>query len=209
MKILKSFQFLALGLGVLSFSAWSQTPNPKTTYMVEGQIVSPWQPVLGDESNWYQPVEGEKATSSNKGISYEKVVDDGKTATQITWNSKKKDAAFTIAGSKTNLSALPKTVGLVIDLKVHNKLRNPLTLSMDCEYPCRGSVNLKPLLDAYPTKEWITLPLPLRCFSQAGTDLSKVNSPLHLQTQGKFKMSIGNVRLVQLPADVPLCQDKQ
>lgn len=205
-KKIVSTTLLLVGFLLGSALSWAQAPNPKTNYMLDGQAVSPWNLVVGDEKNWYQVITEDSYQSVNKAIRYTKKIDEGKTASYFVWRSAKKDAAVTLAGQPIDLSTLPDTIGIAIEMKMHSKLRNNLALSMDCDYPCRGTVNLKPILEAYEVGEWFTLPIPLRCFSQAGTDLTKVNGPLHLQTKGKFKMSLGSVRLVQLPADIPLCK---
>ena len=96
---------------------------------------------------------------------------------------------------------------IISELKMHEKPRHPLIFIIDCDYPCTGSVNLKPLLEAYPIKEWFMLPIPLRCFSNSGADLSNINSPMNFETRGKFKLSIGDVRLIKLPESFSLCRD--
>lgn len=193
-------------LGLAAANASAQSPNPKSHYLHEAAPVAGWHMALGDESEWYQPVKGDKQNSKNKAISIEKVTVDNKQGLRLTWQKKDKDGAFSVLGQEIDIKALEPSIGLAIDLRVEKRLKQSLTLSMDCGYPCRGSLNLKPILEAYPQNEWITLPIPLRCFSQNGTDLSKMNTPLHFQTKGKFQLVVGEVRLIQLPDSIDWCK---
>lgn len=191
----------------ISTSALAQKPNGKISYIVDGNAVSPWHMVVGDESQWYQPFKGNFYRSKNGGITYEKKVEDGKMISVVTWNSRKKRATFSLSGNEMDLSALPDSIGLAIDIKKHDKLRKKLLFSLDCGYPCRASVDLKHLLKAFPVGEWVTLPIPLRCFVNGGLDLSNIDSPMHLESKGKFTISIGDVGLTKLSDGSQLCAD--
>lgn len=197
-------------LGLAAANASAQSPNPKAHYLHNGAPVAGWHTALGDESEWYQPVKSDKQSSNNKAINVEKVTVDDKQGLRLKWRKKDKDGAFSILGQEIDIKALESSIGLAIglaiDLRVEKRLKQSLTLSMDCGYPCRGSLNLKPILEAYPQNEWFTLPIPLRCFAQNGTDLSKMNTPLHFQTKGKFQLVVGEVRLIQLPDSIDWCK---
>lgn len=205
-KFTFSHRLLSIALLSAACVANAQTPNPKAHYVHQAAPVAGWHMALGDESEWYQPVKGTQQNSLNKAISVEKVTVDDKEGLRLTWKKKDKDGAFSVLGEAIDIKALESTIGLAIDLRVEKKLKHNLTLSMDCGYPCRGSVKLNPILEAYPQNEWITLPIPLRCFAQNGTDLSKMNTPLHFQTKGKFQMVVGEVRLIQLPDSIDWCK---
>lgn len=205
----KCLIFITLGLHFFSANTSASQPNGNTNYMLQGSTVEPWLLVLGDESKWYQPFEGDFFRSKKKAITYEKIMEGDKYTSVVTWLSKKKRATFSLSGKAIDISALKDTAGLLLELKLHEKPRRPLIFRIDCDYPCSGSVDLKPLLEAYPINEWFMLPIPLRCFANAGADLSNINSPMNFETHGKFKLSIGDVRLVQLPESFSLCRDSK
>lgn len=192
--------------GAVAAGASAEAPNPKAHYLHNAMPVDGWHMALGDPSEWYQPVKGDQQTSLGKAISFEKVTVDDKPGIRLQWRNKDKDGSFSILGQAIDIKALEPSIGLAIDLRIEKRLKQSLMLSMDCGYPCRGSLNLKPILEAYPQDEWITLPIPLRCFAQKGTDLSKMNTPLHLQTKGKFQLVLGEVRLIQLPETLDWCK---
>ncbi|HEY7771602.1 MAG TPA: putative glycoside hydrolase [Marinagarivorans sp.] len=183
--------------------ASAEGPNPLHHYLNEGAPVSSWHLSLGDESEWYQPQKELKGISKNKAIEFSQ--HDG--ALHLKWRSKKKEGVAALNGSPIDLSQLDDTIGIAFEMKVSTKrLKTPIKLSMDCGYPCRGTANLQPILDVFPRDEWFTLPLPLRCFKNAGTDFSKLTSPFNLQTKGRLEIAIRDVRLRKIPADLPFCK---
>lgn len=183
----------------------AEGPSRLSNYLLNGATVADWQLVLGDQSEWYQPQKENMGLSANKAISFNQQDN----ALNVRWRSKKKEGVISINGPEINLSQLDDTIALAIEINVATKkLRNPLKLSMSCGYPCRGTVTLNSLLDVLPRNEWITLPIPLRCFKDGGTDFSKLDSPFSLQTQGKLEIAIRNIRLAKVPDGLDLCKTK-
>lgn len=179
-------------------------PSRLSHYLLNGATVSGWQLALGDDRNWHQPQKTDMGLSANKAVSFN--YQDN--ALNVRWRSKKA-GLVSINGTAIDLSQLDDTIALAIELKVRTrKLKNPIELSMTCGYPCQGTITLNPLLDAFPRDEWITLPVPLRCFKNAGTDFSKIDSPISIYSKGELDLSFRDVKLVKLPAGVDLCKGK-
>lgn len=189
----------------LPMAASAEGPSRLSNYLLNGVAVPGWELALGDETEWYQPQKENMGLSANKAISFNQQDN----ALHVKWRSKKKEASVSLNGPAINLSQLDDTIALAIEVNVGTKkLRNPIQLSMSCGYSCRGTVTLNPLLDVLPRNEWITLPIPLRCFKNTGTDFSKLDSPFGLQTKGKLDISIRNVRLTKVPEGFDLCKSK-
>lgn len=204
--VFKSFFSIIIAC-LLCTTARAEQPSGNTHYILEGNAVAPWLMVLGDESEWYQPFEGDFYRSKKKAITYEKVMEGERMVSVVKWLSKRKRATFSLSGKAIDISALENSAGIIMELKLHQAIQRPLIFRIDCDYPCTGSFDLRPLVEAYPVNEWFTLPIPLRCFVKAGADLSNVNSPMNFETRGKFTLSIGDVRLVKLPESFSLCRD--
>lgn len=189
----------------LPTSVMADEPNRLSNYLLDGAAVSGWQLALGDESNWHQPQIDHIGLSANKAVSFN--YQDN--ALSVRWRSKNKAGLISLNGQAIDLSQLGDNIALALELKVHTKkLKNPIELSMTCGYPCQGTVTLNPLLEAYPRDEWITLPLPLRCFKNAGTDCSKVDAPLSVYAKGELYISFRNAKLIKVPEDFELCKGK-
>lgn len=180
-------------------------PNRMSNYLLNGATVSGWQLALGDERNWLQPQNEGMGLSENKAISFN--YQDH--ALNVRWRSSKQAGLISIHGEAIDLSQLDDTIALALELKVHShKLKKPVELSVSCGSSCQGTVTLNPLLDLYPRNQWITLPLPLRCFKNSRTDFSKVDSPFSVYSKGELEITFRNVKLVKIPADFDLCKNQ-
>ena len=62
--------------------------------------------------------------------------------------------------------------------------------------PWRELAALRSLLRAAPAGEWTPLRLRLRCFEDAGADMSRITPPLRLETGGTLILGFADVRLV-------------
>ncbi|MUK93424.1 glycoside hydrolase family 3 protein [Aliivibrio fischeri] len=89
---------------------------------------------------------------------------------------------------------------LEFDISIKQKqLPSSLKLATHCVYPCGA---IAPIQDALQTalatsnNEWITLRVPLRCFSENGVNFSNINTPFLLYTDEAFEFDIGDIRYV-------------
>ena len=58
-----------------------------------------------------------------------------------------------------------------------------------------GALPIGGMLRAAPLGQWQTAIVPLRCFAQRGVDMTKVEAPFTLVTEGKVTLSISDVRI--------------
>ncbi|HEX6177247.1 MAG TPA: putative glycoside hydrolase, partial [Thermoanaerobaculia bacterium] len=59
-----------------------------------------------------------------------------------------------------------------------------------------GSIDVTPMLRALPLNEWQTIRVRLRCFADAGADMTKIDVPLRITSDAPLPMSVADVRLV-------------
>ena len=189
--------------------AQTQPLNPNFFYIVKGE---PNQRgiSLGDPTNWSTSIQGRQGESAGKKISvapasYKAEGD----AIQITWNKKKLQGNFSIYGNPIDLSKVKDSAYLTLDIRMDQKPDKTVKIGMDCGYPCRAELTLNGLIKKMPKGEWFSLPIPLNCFKSDNFDLSKINSPLTISTDGRFTLSITNVRLEKMPEGEKGCvEDK-
>lgn len=187
----------------------AQTLNPNFFYIVKGE---PNQRgiSLGDPTNWSNSIQGRQGESAGKKISvaptsYKAEGD----AIQIIWNKKKLQGNFSIYGNAIDLSKFKDSAYLTLDIRMDQKPDKSVKIGMDCGYPCRAELTLNRLIKQMPKGEWFSLPIPLNCFKSDNFDLGKINSPLTLSTDGRFSLSITNVRLEKMPEGEKGCvEDK-
>lgn len=210
-KLFGSAGCLTVLLTSLVFSAAIQAEelNPNHFYLVSGQLVGPRGMQVGDPSNWSTSIQNREGQSKSGKISVEpgkfKAAGD---AIELTWAKRKKEqGSFAIYGPAIDISAYKNTAALVIDMKVDVRPDKGVNIGMDCGYPCRATISARKMLTEFPTGEWFALPIPLNCLKSDNFDLSKINGPFIIDTEGKLTLSIANIRLEKLPEDDKGCID--
>jgi beta-glucosidase len=82
-------------------------------------------------------------------------------------------------------------LALALRLMLRQAPAQPVTLRVGS-----GTVDVTAMLRALPLNEWSTIRVRLRCFADRGTDMTKVDVPFQLSTQGELALSVSDVRLV-------------
>ncbi len=183
--------------------------NPNYFYLVKGELIQR-SIALGDPSNWYTPLNGREGKSASGKIEVSPTDFKGKgDAIQITWSPRKKDVGnLSISGSTIDLSKFKDAVSLTIDMKVDVKPSKDVRVGMGCGYPCQADISINGMIKSMPKGEWFSLPIPLNCFKSDNFDLSKIASPFSITTDGKFTVSITNIRLEKLPEGEKGCVEE-
>jgi hypothetical protein len=207
--VLKSLFSIKLVLFMCLSCAFAHAQNPNFFYIIKGEPIQRGIN-LGDPTNWSTNIQGRQGESAGKKVAValttHKVEGD---AIQITWNKKKTQGNFSISGNPIDLSKVKDSAYLTLDIRMDQKPDKTVKIGMDCGYPCRAELTLNGLIKQMPKGEWFSLPIPLNCFKSDNFDLSKINSPLTISTDGRFTLSITNVRLEKMPEGEKGCvEDK-
>lgn len=187
----------------LSCSAASQAPqsdlNPNFFYFFNGEIPGSRGFTLGDPKNWSVPVVGLRGTSASGKLTVQPEDYQGEGyALNALWSRSKNLGQLALYGPPLDISAAKDLAALVVDVKVVRKPNSNVTISLDCQWPCRGSVEAAQTLKKMPVNKWAALPIPLNCFRGENFDLSKINGVFLLSTEGRMELSIANIRLERL-----------
>lgn len=85
-----------------------------------------------------------------------------------------------------------------------------VALSTHCVYPCLGEVSLGNTLRGFTQGEWYDVAVPIDCFVTDGLDISNVNTPFLIYTDGPMALSIEDIRWQPNTADAaPGCDSFQ
>lgn len=185
--------------------------NPKTDFFIEGKGITPWELSLQFSNVKLENNTGKTLRGSLAAKPTSKNVDDD--AIRLTWKPKgiknqwgTEDkniltATLTNTAWHTDLSQFKENGVLLLDVKVIKAPKKLVELSMECgwNWKCRSSVPLKLVLRSLPKDEWVSLPIPLKCFDKGNFDLSKVTSSFMLYTGGKMTLEIGSIKVVNAP----------
>jgi beta-glucosidase len=94
---------------------------------------------------------------------------------------------------------------LAFEVQVAEAPTGPVTLGVGCGEECSGEVDLTATLAGLDTDEWRRLLVPLHRFAEAGADLSRVDRPFSLSTQGELRIRFSNVRLGTVDEEGQVC----
>jgi hypothetical protein len=201
MRLFRTLQYLLAisSVGFAPMASQAQELNPNYFYVVNGELIGRTI-ALGDPSNWNKVIVGREGASASGKIKVAPTAFKGEQdAIQITWSPRKKEhGSLALQGNPLDLSQFKDKAALVIDMRVDVKPDKNVSVSLDCGYPCRAELSLNRLIKTMPRGEWFSLPLPLNCFNSDNFDLSNIGSPFSIATDGKFTLSITNVRLERL-----------
>lgn len=68
-----------------------------------------------------------------------------------------------------------------------------VTLSMACGAHCAGPLPLTALLRRGPLGRWLQLRIPLVCFSQAGANMRRIDTPFAIRTAGRLSLAVADI----------------
>lgn len=193
-------------LSLVSVVVQSKELNANYFYFFDGKPIAGWGLTLGDEANWVLPVNDDVKVSAGKQIEISRADYKGSgDALNLKWSRSKGKGQFAIYGSPINLTQLENRAALTMEIKIIRKPKTSVSIGMDCGYPCRGEMNIHKMLREMKIDEWIMFPIPINCFAIKGADLSKINSPILIASEGQFELQIANIRLELLPEGAPTC----
>lgn len=175
--------------------------NPKYFYFVNGSLIGGWGFSVSDPGNWGGVrVENFVGRSKNGKVETRQADYAGKgDAIQIQWSRLKERGQFSIIGNAVNLSAGRDAAAIVFDVRIDKTPNKGVKIGMSCGYPCGAEFDIAGTLRNSPKSKWFSLPIPLNCFKSDNFDLTKINGPLLLSTEGKMKLTLANIRIERLP----------
>lgn len=172
--------------------------NPYYFYLAKGELIQR-SIALGDPSNWNINLSGREGKSASGKVEVTPTDFKGNgDALRITWSKKKVVGNLSLFGNTLDLSKFKDHVSLTIDMRVDVKPDKDVRVGMSCGYPCQADLSINRMIKSMPKGEWFSLPLPLNCFKSDNFDLSKIVGPFTMSTDGKFTVSITNIRLEKL-----------
>ncbi|MBB5802942.1 actin-like ATPase involved in cell morphogenesis [Saccharothrix ecbatanensis] len=158
-----------------------------------GRDVGPYTGLLGAaEDGWASTALGAGRAASNGSIS---AAPDGAKAIRVSWSGVG-PAQFYVqrnAGS-SDLRPYVADSALVVDVVVHRPPTARTALAVHCVFPCAAELDASSVFRAIKPGQKRTLKIPVRCFTDAGLNAAKVNTPFLVVTAGTFEASFGDVR---------------
>ena len=206
----------AVALCLAAAPALSNDPN--VNYIVAGDSVVPWEMSLQFGQIELENKSGETVRGS---LVAEPASRNGENdAIRFTWSPKgvKNEWGADDTSVQTislinklahvDISSVVDHAALTMDVRVIKAPNKHVTITLEAawDWETRAGVPLKSALRSIPKKQWISVPIPLRCFlmDKEDFDFSKVTG-IQLQTGGKMQLEISDLRLTAFPPDQVDC----
>ena len=81
---------------------------------------------------------------------------------------------------QTNVDVL-----LVTTMKVDALAPGKVSLAVACGDKCGASMPMDAMLATLPKGKWLRVGIPLKCFREAGADMTRIDVPFRLQSADK------------------------
>ncbi|EHQ57502.1 beta-glucosidase-like glycosyl hydrolase [gamma proteobacterium HIMB55] len=201
---------IGYGLSVTDAFAWSDlsevligADNSLDQEVFNGGPRGSWKLFSGDSSDWAVEATSSSSQSSTGSVTIEaidRLVQEDARRLTFTGAEGRLSQVYMQSEYPTDLTALNDAGGaLSIDFRIQSPPTSPVSLRMDCKYPCSGAVRFtKVLLDA-PVGEWTKRAVPVACFQEAGLNLAQVNTAFVLATEGDITLDISEIKLTTMP----------
>ena len=173
------------------------------TWVFDKGVRDPWTLFIGDDFDWEVEVGPTGATSGRGELSLtvvdRKVQEDARRI-EFTGKGEHLSQVYFQFEEPVNMRQLEMADGaLSFDMRLLKKPTQPVTLRMDCGYPCSGEMDITSVLETAARADWQKLSFPMKCFAQLGVDSTKVNTPFLLATTGELALEISEVVLAETP----------
>lgn len=189
----------------LNSNAQAQEANPRFSFFSQGQTPGAWQWVLSDPSNWWLPLTENTGRSKSGKIAISP--SDDQTflgAVKLSWNENPEFGGASITGFTTNLAPYEHNAELSLAVKLE-KRADYVSLKMNCGENCEASINISDHLKKAKLNTWFALPIPLDCFTAQGVDLSNIQQPFSIGTQGSMILHIAEIKVAAMKGDDQGC----
>ena len=92
---------------------------------------------------------------------------------------------------------------LVFDVTVLHPPTDFTTISVHCDHPCGSSLRAEKIFQQLPVGRKTTLSISLSCYTLAGLDATRVDTPFLIFSRSEFSAVFSNVRWEQQPETEP------
>jgi beta-glucosidase len=172
-----------------------------------GDPVAPWGLYVGDAANWKIAASGMVETTGPSPLRLQPVDRERQgDARAARFAGGAPAQVYLQADTPVDLSRESNgEMALAFDVMLEEAPSDQVTLRMDCGFPCSGALDVTERLRALPPGEWTTLRFRLRCFADAGADMTRIDTPFLLATSGNLSLRLADVELVSAAAGEAAC----
>ena len=80
-------------------------------------------------------------------------------------------------------------------MRINKISKNPLFVVATCVNNCNGAFQINDLVNNSISSEWIEVDISFKCLEKRGLDLTKVDSPFMLMTNGSWNIDVNKITI--------------
>ena len=165
----------------------------------DGGPLNPWKLYIGDGTDPQVPAPGALAVSADGQrlkvrAQDRRVQEDARSAR---WHHEGGAArVYLAADAPVDLDRESNGgMALAFDIFLEEAPTQAVQLSMGCGDGCSGDLDITATLGALPLESWQTLRFSMSCFVDKGADMTKIDTPFQITTEGTLALRFSDVRL--------------
>ncbi|HYQ66827.1 Hsp70 family protein [Actinophytocola sp.] len=170
-------------------SGSTATPRPQPMRVFDTGVVKPWIGFIASAENWGGTEIG--TTGAQQGPIAARL--DGK-GLRVTWRGTAGQVYLQADSGTRDLTSYVDHGALVFDVVVHEPPTAKTEVAVHCVYPCGAEVPVTELLRKLGPEKKSTVKIPVACFTAAGLDPKRVNTPFLVYTDKPFDATFSAVR---------------
>jgi len=152
-----------------------------------GHVVRPWSMVVADRAS----VRLTTTAQVSPGGALEVTMNEGTPRAAWTGNL---SGTLSFSGRAIDLRQRAATGGAIsLRYRIDQRPTAAVTLGVACGKNCASAIDVTRRFTAAPVGRWVEFSIPLSCFGSA--DLSRVDTPFALTTDGRFALSFSDIRV--------------
>lgn len=161
-------------------------------FFSDGRAIAPWRIYLGDTANARLKTEGDRFVTSDGGaVSFDSADRNRQEDSKIArWSGTGAGSVFVLGYGTVSFAAkADANQSIILSMAVLEAPQATVTASFGTTRR-NSSVDLTPVLGQLTLGQWEEVSIPLRCFSAGQADMTKVDMPLRIATEGKFAFQL-------------------
>jgi actin-like ATPase involved in cell morphogenesis len=159
--------------------------------LLDGGTIDPWVGLVSSEENW----DGTEISSNGARQGPINATWDGARGLRVTWGDGPGEVYLESSDDPQDLkSYVDSASALVFTMTVHQPPADHTIMAVNCNYPCGGEVVVTNLFRNLEPEQPTTIRIPLSCFTDAGLDATKVDTPFLVYTEQPFDATFADIR---------------
>ncbi len=171
----------------------------RKVYFASGPV-APWELFVGDGAEPGVPATGAQTSTASGRVTLQSVDRQvQEDARSVEWAGGGAGRVYLEGSPAIDLSRESNgDLVLAFDLRIDQAPSAAVTLAMGTSPEPGGELDVTEEMASMPAGQWLPVRIRLRCFEDAGADMTKIDTPFLIATEGELALAFSDVKLTSL-----------